>query len=96
MGRKTPAPGSAFSTSFSLGSVIEANGRYLIAGPRVSSGTESGSPAPFFQRHEEAIVQVGSTDVSTFMEAVRFDIEQKVQDSLESCWTIFGEDSDGL
>jgi hypothetical protein len=81
VGREAPAPQSAFSTSFSLGSVIEANEQYLIAGPRVSGGTESGPPAPFFQRHEEAIVQVDPTDVSTFMEAVRSDIEQALASS---------------
>jgi hypothetical protein len=74
--RERPASQSAFIASFSIGSIIEANEQYLIARHTVSSGTESVPPASFFQKHEEAIVQVDSTNVSAFMEAVRSDIEQ--------------------
>ncbi len=74
--RERPASQSAFIASFSIGSIIEANEQHLIARHTVSSGMVSISPESFFQKHEVAIVQVGSTNVSAFMEAVRSDIEQ--------------------
>ena len=74
--REIPVPQSAFIASFSIGSIIEANEQHLIARHTVSSGMVSTSPESFFQKHEVAIVQVGSTNVSAFMEAVRSDIEQ--------------------
>jgi hypothetical protein len=66
---------SAFMAGFSLGSIIEANDQFLIAKGTVSSGTVSEPPVPFFQKHEEAIVQIDSSHIPTFMEAVRSDIE---------------------
>jgi hypothetical protein len=73
-GRAIPASPSAFAASFSLESIIEANERYLIAKHTLSSGTVSEPPTPFFQKHEEAIVQIDPTNVSAFIEAIRFDI----------------------
>jgi len=80
-GREIPVPQSAFIAGFSLESIIEANEQYLIARHTVSSGTESVPPASFFQKHEEAIVQVDSTNISAFMEAIRSDIEQALTSS---------------
>jgi len=80
-GREIPVPQSAFIAGFSLESIIEANEQYLIARHTVSSGTESVPPASFFQKHEESIVQVDSTNISAFMEAIRSDIEQALTSS---------------
>jgi len=79
--RERPASQSAFIAGFSLETIIEANEQYLIARHTVSSGTESVPPASFFQKHEEAIVQVDSTNISAFMEAIRSDIEQALTSS---------------
>jgi hypothetical protein len=72
---------SAFFSSFSIGSIVEENEQYLVAGSRISSGAEAGPAAPPFQKHEEMIVQVDTTNVFAFMEAVRSDIEQALTSS---------------
>ncbi|UCC61707.1 MAG: hypothetical protein JSV36_12990 [Anaerolineae bacterium] len=72
---------SAFLTEFSIGSIIKANEQYLIAPHTVSSGTVSEPPVPFFQKHEEAIVQIDASRIEAFMEAVRSDIEQALTSS---------------
>ncbi len=41
----------------------------------------SSPPDSFFQKHENATIQVESTNVSEFMEAVRSDIEQALTSS---------------
>jgi hypothetical protein len=66
---------SAFMAGFSIGSIIEANEQYLIAKHTVSGGTVSEPPVPFFQKHEEATVQIDSSHIPAFMEAVRSDVE---------------------
>jgi hypothetical protein len=72
---------SAFMVDFALASLIEANEQYLIAPHTVSGGTVSEPPAPFFQKHEEAIVQIDLSQIPAFMEAVRSDIESALTDS---------------
>jgi hypothetical protein len=72
---------SAFMAGFSIGSIIEANEQYLIAPHTVSGGAVSEPPVPFFQKHEEAIVQIDSSHFPTFMEAVRSDIESGLTSS---------------
>lgn len=66
---------STFKTEFSLGAIVEANKEYLIAGPRLSSGTEVGPQEPFAQKHEELIVQVDPAQSSAFMEGIRSGVE---------------------
>ena len=66
---------SAFKTSFSLGAIVEANKGSLMAGSRISSGTEAGPPEPFVQRHEGMIVQVDPAQASAFVDGVRSTVE---------------------
>ena len=66
---------SAFMAGFSIGPIIEANEQYLIAKHTLSGGAVSEPPVPFFQKHEEAIVQIDPSDIPAFIEAVRSDIE---------------------
>lgn len=66
---------SAFLAEFSIAPIIEANGQYLLAKHTVSSGLVSEPPVPFFQQHEEAVVRIDPSQIPTFMEAVRNDIE---------------------
>ena len=72
---------SAFMTGFSIGSIIEANEQYLIAPHTVSSGVVSEPPVPFFQMHEEAIVQIDPSHIPAFMEAVRSCVERSLSSS---------------
>jgi hypothetical protein len=72
---------SAFMTGFSIGSIIEANEQYLIAPHTVSSGVVSEPPVPFFQMHEEAIVQIDPSHVPAFMEVVRSSVERSLTGS---------------
>jgi hypothetical protein len=67
---------SAFKASFSLGAIVEANKGSLMAGSRISSGTEAGPPEPFVQKHEEMIVQVDPAHGSAFLEGVRSSVEE--------------------
>lgn len=72
---------SAFMVDLTLASLIEINEQHLIAPHTVSGGTVSEPRVPFFQKHEEAIVQVDLSQVPAFMEAVRSDIESALTDS---------------
>jgi hypothetical protein len=72
---------STFLADFSLGPVLEANEQYLIAMHTISGGAVSEPPESFFQKHEEASIQVDETNVSALMEAVRSDIEQLLASS---------------
>ena len=72
-GRRTE---SAFKTSFSLGAIVEANKGSLMAGSRISSGTEAGPPEPFVQKHEGMIVQVDAAHASAFLDGVRTTVEE--------------------
>ncbi len=72
-GRRTE---SAFKTSFSLGAIVEVNKGSLMAGSRISSGTEAGPPEPFIQKHEGMIVQVDPARASAFMDGVRATVEE--------------------
>ncbi len=72
---------SAFMVDLSLASLIEANEQYLIVPHTVSGGTVSEPRVPFFQKHEEAIVQIDLSQVPAFMGAVRSDIESALTDS---------------
>jgi hypothetical protein len=72
---------SAFMTGFSIGSIIEANEQYLIAPHTVSSGVVSEPPVPFFQMHEEAIVQIDPSHIPAFMEAVQSSVERSLTSS---------------
>jgi hypothetical protein len=72
---------SGFLTGFSIGSIIEANEQYLIAPHTVSGGVVSEPPVPFFQMHEEAIVQIDPSHVSAFMEVVRSSVERSLTSS---------------
>ena len=74
-GRRTE---SAFKTSFSLGAIVEANKGSLMAGSRISSGTEAGPPEPFVQKHEGMIVQVDPAHASAFMDGVRATVEESL------------------
>ena len=72
---------SAFLTGFSIGSIIEANEQYLIAPHTVSGGVVSEPPVPFFQMHEEAIVQIDPSHIPAFMEVVRSSVERSLTGS---------------
>jgi hypothetical protein len=72
---------SAFMAGFSIGSIIEANEQYLIAPHTVSGATVSEPPVPFFQMHEEAIVQIDPSHVPAFMEVVRSSVERSLTSS---------------
>ena len=75
--RRGPSvPPSAFLADFSLGSIVEANERHLIAKQTVSSGMVSEPPLSFYQKHEIATVQIDPTQIDAFIEAVRSDIEE--------------------
>jgi hypothetical protein len=67
---------SAFKAGFSLGAIVKANKGSLMAGSRISSGTEAGPPEPFVQRHEGMIVQVDPAHASAFMDGVRTTVEE--------------------
>jgi hypothetical protein len=66
---------------FSLGSILEANKQFLSTQEIASGGTVSGPTRPFFQRREEAIVQIEPSESPAFMEAVQADIERSLIDS---------------
>lgn len=69
---------SAFKTTFSLGSIVEANEQLLLPGPRVSSGSETGPSEPFTQSSEVMTVQVDSTNAVAFMETVQSGIQESL------------------
>jgi hypothetical protein len=79
-GSKVQASESDFMVAFSLGSIIEANKQFLSTQEIASGGTVSGPAQPFFQRREEAIVQVESSNIPAFMEAVQSGIERALTD----------------
>lgn len=72
---------STFLASFSLAPILEGNEQYLIARHTISGSGISEPPIAFFQKHEEASIQVDETNVSALMEAVRSDIEQLLASS---------------
>ena len=72
---------SAFKATFSLGSIVEANEQLLLPGSRISSGSEAGSSEPFTQTSEVMTVQVDSSDVVAFMEAVQSGIQESLASS---------------
>lgn len=74
-GCRSVARESDFMVGFSIGSIIEASEQFLITQESVSGGTVSGPAQPFFQRREEAIVQVEPSDNPAFMAAVQSDME---------------------
>ena len=57
-GCRSEANESDFMVGFSLGSILEANKQFLSTQEIASGGTVSGPTRPFFQRREEAIVQI--------------------------------------
>ena len=62
---------SDFRVGFSLGAIIEANEQLLLTQESVSGGMVSGPALPLFQRREEAIVHVESSDIPAFRAAVQ-------------------------
>jgi hypothetical protein len=72
---------SAFKTTFSLGSLVEANEQLLLSGPRVSSGLEAGPSEPFTQTSEVMTVQVDSANLVAFMEAAQVGIQESLASS---------------
>jgi hypothetical protein len=67
--------------SFSLAPILEAQEQYLVARHTISGNTVSEPPTAFFQKHEEAFVQVDPTNASAFMAAVVTSIEQLLTSS---------------
>ena len=84
---------STFKTNFSLGSIVEANQQYLLDETRVTSGSEVGPRELFTQQHEEMIIQIDSTNISAFMEALRMEIEQEL---VSNTARVVGRESNGL
>jgi hypothetical protein len=66
---------------FSIGPIVEANEQYLIARHTLSGGTVSEPPVPFFQMHEQAIVEIDPDQIPEFVEAVRSDVERSLAGS---------------
>jgi len=80
IGCRSQAGESGFMVGFSLGSIIEANKQFLSSQEVASGGTVSGPAQPFFQRREEAIVQIAPSEIPVFVEAVQGEIEQSLTD----------------
>ena len=74
--RGTRASESEFFTDFSLSPILETNEQYLITRHTISGSAVAEPPTAFFQKHEEAFVQVDPTNASAFMAAVVSDIEK--------------------
>ena len=72
---------SDFMVGFSLGAIIEANQQLLLTQESESGGIVSGPALPFFQRREEAVVQIKPSDIPTFMAAIQSDIENALNNS---------------
>jgi len=66
---------------FSLGAIIEANRQFLSTHEVASGGTVSGPARPFFQRREEAVVQIEPSKIPAFMDAVQAEMERSLADS---------------
>ena len=79
--RGTRASESTFLADFSLAPIIEANEQHLIAKHTISGSVVSEPPIAFFQKHEEAVVELDATNASAFMTAVVSDIEQLLTSS---------------
>ncbi len=77
----TRASESAFLANFSLAPILEANEQHLGARHTISGSAVSEPPTSFFQKHEEAVVEVDAANVSAFMVAIVSDIEQLLTDS---------------
>ena len=75
------ASGSTFLTDFSLSPILEANEQFLIAKHTISGSAVSEPPSAFFQKHEEAVVQVDARNISAFMAGIVSDIEQLLTES---------------
>ena len=80
-GTGSTAEQSAFRATFSLGSIVEDNQQLLLPGTQVSSGSEAGPAEPFAQTSEVMTVQIDSTNVIAFMEAVQSGIQESLASS---------------
>lgn len=80
---KKPTSESAFMSGFEIGSIIEASQDYLVSGSSrpVWSDAVAAPPSSFFQKHQEAVIDVDPSEVSAFMQAIKFDIHQALTDS---------------
>jgi len=78
-GCQSAAPSqSTFKTNFSLNTIVEANGQYLLEETRQSSWSEVGESEPFIQSHEEMGLRIDPKNTSALMEAIRSGIEQEL------------------
>jgi len=69
---------STFKANFSLNTVVEANGQYLLEETRALSGSEVGSSEPFTQSNEIMTLRIDPESTPAFMEAMRAGIEQEL------------------
>ena len=72
---------STFKSNFSLNAIVEANKEYLLEDTRVLSGAEVGPQEPFVQNHEEMMVQIEPSNISTFFQAIQLDVGQSLVDN---------------
>jgi len=80
-GTGSRAEQSAFRATFSLGSIVGASEHLVLPGARVSSGSEAGPSEPFTQASEVMTIQVDSTNIVAFMEAIQFGIQESLASS---------------
>lgn len=92
-GRNEAKSNSTFWENFSIGMVVEANAQYLAPGSRPLSGSESGPPEPFTQKHEEMKLQIDPSNVPTFIAAVQSGIDNAITNNGAE---IVGRGSGGL
>jgi hypothetical protein len=94
-GCRSEAPSqSSFKDNFTIGTIVEDNAQYLIPGDRALSGSEYGTAdEPFTQKQEEIVLQINPADLSPFVSAIRFDIEESI---INSGASIVGHGSGGL
>jgi hypothetical protein len=85
---------SVFWESFSIGTIVENNERYLLPGSRQAFGTESGSSEqPFTQKKEEITLQIDPADLTAFHQSIQSDIDEAI---VNSGANIIGRGSGGV
>jgi len=93
LAKNASASQSVFWENFSIGIIVEENSQYLASETRQLSGSESGPPEPFEQKHEEMALQIEAADLPAFLAALQSGIEDAI---IDSGATIVGRGAGGV